>query len=61
MKFLKRISLFVLYPLMMFSVGFACNMMFMDYFYPGDISKPVELEVEKKQEDITQVAVVEHQ
>lgn len=62
MKFLKRISLFVLYPLMMFSLGFASNMAFMDYFYPGDRSTSESIPVEPKIEpEITQVAVVDKQ
>lgn len=66
MKLLKRISLFVLFPLTMFSLGFAGNMVFMDYFYPGDISVPVEpqivsfLEPEEPVE-ITQVSVADKQ
>ena len=36
MKLLKCISLFILYPLTMFAIGFAANMMVMEYFYPGE-------------------------
>lgn len=35
MKFVKRISLFFIYPLSMFSLGFASNMAIMEFFYPG--------------------------
>lgn len=35
MKFVKRISLFFIYPLTMFSLGFASNMAVMEFFYPG--------------------------
>ena len=35
MKFVKRISLFFIYPISMFSLGFASNMVLMEYFYPG--------------------------
>ena len=35
MKFVKRISLFFIYPLFMFAVGFTSNMMLMDFFYPS--------------------------
>ena len=36
MKLLKCISLFILYPLTMFAIGFATNMVVMEYFYPGE-------------------------
>lgn len=36
MKFVKRISLFFIYPLSMFALGFASNMAIMEFFYPGD-------------------------
>lgn len=36
MKFVKRISLFFIYPLSMFSLGFASNMAIMEFFYPGE-------------------------
>lgn len=36
MKFVKRISLFFIYPLSMFSLGFAANMAIMEFFYPGN-------------------------
>lgn len=36
MKLFKCISLFVLYPALMFGLGFAANMAFMEYFYPGE-------------------------
>lgn len=35
MKFVKRISLFFIYPLTMFAIGFGSNMAIMEYFYPG--------------------------
>lgn len=43
MRFVKRISLFFIYPLTMFSVGFVANMAIMEYFYPGqntDLNMP---------------------
>ncbi len=43
MKFVKRISLFFIYPLSMFSLGFASNMVLMDYFYPGRDGKTIQL------------------
>lgn len=35
MKFVKRLSLFFIYPLTMFALGFASNMAIMEFFYPG--------------------------
>ncbi len=46
MKFVKRISLFFIYPLSMFGLGFAANMAIDEYFYPGDIQQNV---TEKKE------------
>lgn len=54
MKFVKRISLFFIYPLSMFSLGFASNMAIMEYFYPGEQEGNVP-----KQEELT--AVIENQ
>ena len=45
MKFVKRISLFFIYPLSMFSVGFISNMAIMEYFYPSDIDKYIQPEI----------------
>lgn len=59
MKLFKCISLFVLYPAVMFGLGFTANMAFLEYFYPGeqtgtvaapqlpDASEPVSV-IEKK-------------
>ena len=35
MKFVKRISLFFIYPITMFGLGFVSNMAIQEYFYPG--------------------------
>ena len=43
MKLLKCISLFILYPLTMFAIGFAANMMVMEYFYPGESTDGAEV------------------
>lgn len=52
MKFVKRISLFFIYPLSMFAIGFASNMMMMDYFYPNNLkrenAKAQEMPVKEK-------------
>lgn len=37
MKFVKRISLFFIYPLSMFAAGFISNMLMMDFFYPNNL------------------------
>ena len=53
MKFVKRISLFFIYPLSMLSLGFAANMAIMEFFYPGDektVIMPEEPEVEVKEQ-----------
>ncbi len=36
MRFVKRISLFFIYPLFMYALGFVSNMLIMEYFYPGE-------------------------
>lgn len=46
MKFVKRISLFFIYPLSMFSLGFASNMAIMEYFYPGGQDENVQMQQE---------------
>ena len=56
MKFVKRISLFFIYPMTMFGMGFAANMAIMEYFYPG---KEDVGEVQMKEEIALQVAVTE--
>lgn len=47
MKFVKRISLFFIYPLSMFSLGFASNMAIMEFFYPGEGTAEVQTNTEK--------------
>lgn len=36
MKFVKRISLFFIYPIAMFGLGFAADMAIQEFFYPGE-------------------------
>lgn len=43
MKFVKRISLFFIYPISMFSLGFASNMALMEYFYPGRENRTIPI------------------
>lgn len=61
MKFVKRISMFFIYPMSMFALGFASNMAIMEFFYPGDdteqqteenIIKEESMEVSLKDEPI---------
>lgn len=63
MKFIKRISLFFIYPLSMFSLGFASNMAIMEYFYPGGQKESVQTEekteVEEKEPYQIEVSVSE--
>lgn len=63
MKFMKRISLFFIYPLSMFSLGFAANMAIMEYFYPGGQNESVLEEekpaVEEKEQPQIEVSVSE--
>lgn len=56
MKFVKRISLFFIYPMTMFSIGFAANMAIMEFFYPGEA---VLEENKEKAESSIQVSVTE--
>lgn len=51
MKFVKRISLFFIYPLSMFSLGFASNMAIMEYFYPGGSAESVQTEEKPEAEE----------
>ncbi len=50
MKILKCISLFILYPLTMFAIGFATNMVVMEYFYPGETAGSYEAALPDPQE-----------
>lgn len=63
MKFIKRISLFFIYSLVMFSVGFLSNMAMMEYFYPGGQKESVQVEekpaVEEKDQPKIEVSVSE--
>lgn len=58
MKLLKRISLFFIYPLTMFGLGFAANMAVMEYFYPGEPDHDIVLEeTNAKEEEPIEVSV----
>lgn len=48
MKFVKRISLFFIYPLSMFSLGFVSNMAIMEFFYPGKHNEQVQMQAQIK-------------
>lgn len=56
MKFVKRISLFFIYPITMFGMGFGANMAIQEFFYPGKVQK--EEPAEEKPEEIVQEAAV---
>ncbi len=51
MKFAKRISLFFIYPLSMFSLGFASNMAIMEFFYPGEETADIQMSAKTGQEE----------
>ena len=57
MKFVKRISLFFIYPLSMFAIGFATNMAIMEFFYPGEKIQIVQEEALKPEKEPVQVSV----
>lgn len=58
MKFVRRISLFFIYPLTMFALGFASNMAIMEFFYPGESTVRTQTEEEKtNQEETVAVSV----
>ncbi len=58
MKFVKRISLFFIYPLSMFALGFASNMAIMEFFYPGDsIVQPQKDENRVLKEETVEVSL----
>lgn len=57
MKFVKRISLFFIYPMSMFAIGFVSNMAIMEFFYPGDdmtqqITEDMMLKAESGEESL---------
>lgn len=56
MKFVKGISLFFIYPLTMFSLGFAANMAVCEIFYPGGRQ---EERTVKKEQEITENSAIE--
>lgn len=58
MKFVKRISLFFIYPLSMFSLGFASNMAIMEFFYPGKNNEQIQPQmIEEVKEEPIEVSV----
>jgi hypothetical protein len=59
MKFVKRISLFFIYPMVMFGIGFAANMAIMEYFYPGKEMEVQENKAPAKENISLQVSVQE--
>lgn len=62
MKFVKRISLFFIYPLIMYAIGFASNMLIMEFFYPGNTFAASEIQrrpLEAAEEDSSLEASVQ--
>ena len=57
MKFVKRISLFFIYPLAMFSIGFATNMAIMEFFYLDEKIQTENLEAPEPEKEPVQVSV----
>lgn len=57
MKFVKRISLFFIYPVTMFGLGFASNMGIQKFFYPGQALQQLEIRQEEP-DALTQVQEV---
>ena len=58
MKFVKRISLFFIYPMSMFSMGFAANMAIMEYFYPGERrGSVIQEEITAREEEQVEASV----
>ncbi len=55
MKFVKGISLFLIYPVVMLSIGFYSGIMFVNYFYPGQAKQQQQqYELLNNPETITQ-------
>ncbi len=55
MKFVKRISLFFVYPVIMYGLGFVSNSLMQKIFYPGDIyAENVEIEKNINPEHVVQ-------
>lgn len=53
MKFVRRISMFFIYPMTMFTLGFMSNNMVNDYFYPGEqYHEKADVSGEPVQEDV---------
>jgi len=49
MKFVRRISMFFIYPIMMYILGFASGTMIENYFYPGEQYQDTKSVTEKQQ------------
>lgn len=56
MKFVKRISLFFIYPVTMFGLGFGASMAIDEFFYPGPVQ---EKESYQKNQEEEQEIVIE--
>lgn len=56
MKFLKGISLFVVYPLVLFGIGFYAGVKSTHFFYPGEQTKPI---VQEKSDSMLQTEAIQ--
>ena len=57
MKFVRRISVFFIYPMTMFIFGFASGTVIQDFFYPGEQYQEIK-EIEQKKEEEAVVETV---
>ncbi|MGN1314550.1 MAG: hypothetical protein ACI4VG_05980 [Lachnospiraceae bacterium] len=55
MKILKSISLYFVYPLTMFLLGFFTHMAYIDFFYPNKLPNQVKANEVNTEEEFTQV------
>lgn len=58
MKFVRRISLFFIYPMVMFGIGFITNTFIQNFFYPGDAASEENIYV-KESDKIEEEKVME--
>ena len=56
MKILKSISLYFVYPLAMFFLGFFSHMAYVEFFYPNRYTNQVQKPAAYEEEAVTQVA-----
>lgn len=54
MKFVKRISLFFIYPMTMFGIGFLSNTAIQEFFYPGEVVLEETEKVKQQEEPVVE-------